>query len=149
MGESEKFDELSLKGHGVVPVRIESIIQSPNDEIKFVVSGISEKYDTFNYSFPVPVYKEKHPFVAKATLCYFPKCSRNQGVDYTNTELDLYFGRLNNVGKLLTINKNKQEASKMNLIMFMKKMLEKPSENGIISSISVNHSRRVLKPKNL
>ena len=107
--ESRKeFDELSLKGHGIVPVRIEDIIQSPNDEIKFVVSGISEKYDTFNYSFPVPVYKEKHPFVAKATLCYFPKCSRNQGVDYTNTELDLYFGRLNNVGKLLTINKNKQ-----------------------------------------
>ena len=43
----------------------------------------------------MPVVKEKHPFTAKATLCYFPACSRNQGVDYTNTELDIKFGRLN------------------------------------------------------
>ncbi|WP_322907828.1 S8 family peptidase [Paenibacillus campi] len=105
---NEDFLELSLKGHGVVPIRIEDIITSPDDEIKFVVSGVSEKYDTFNYNFPVPVHNNKHPFIAKATLCYFPKCSRNQGVDYTNTELDIYFGRIKNDGKLESINKNKQ-----------------------------------------
>lgn len=102
------FTELSLKGHGVVPIRIEEIITTPDDEIKFLVSGISEKYDTFNYNFPVPVSDGKHPYVAKATLCYFPKCSRNQGVDYTNTELDIYFGRIKDDGKLLSLNNNKQ-----------------------------------------
>lgn len=102
------LEDLSTRGHGVVPVRIEDIIRSKSDEIKFVVSGISEKYDTFNYNFPVPIHQNKYPFVAKATLCYFPKCSRNQGVDYTNTELDIYFGRIDNQGKIKSINKNKQ-----------------------------------------
>ncbi|HEM1071109.1 TPA: S8 family peptidase, partial [Listeria monocytogenes] len=106
--DNSKFDSLAIKGHGVVPIRIEDIINSPDDEIQFVVSGISEKYDTFNYSFPVPVHNNKYPFVAKATLCYFPKCSRNQGVDYTNTELDIYFGRINDKDVLDSINKNKQ-----------------------------------------
>lgn len=46
--------------------------------------------------------------MAKATFCYFPKCSRNQGVDYTNTELDLYFGRFNDKGKFVPLNKNNQ-----------------------------------------
>lgn len=102
------FDQLSFRGHGIVPIRINDVIQSRTDEIKFVVEGISEKYDTYNFNFPVPVSKNKHPFVAKATLCYFPKCARNQGVDYTNTELDIYFGRLKDNGRLDTINKNKQ-----------------------------------------
>lgn len=102
------LENLTLLGHGVVPIRIEDIINSPDDEIRFLVSGISEKYDTFNYSFPVPIHNNKYPFVAKATLCYFPKCSRNQGVDYTNTELDIYFGRITNKDKLDSINKNKQ-----------------------------------------
>lgn len=103
-----EFEQLSLCGHGIVPININDIIQSRTDEIKFVVEGISEKYDTYNYNFPVPVSKNKHPFVAKATLCYFPKCARNQGVDYTNTELDIYFGRLKDNGKLDSVNKNKQ-----------------------------------------
>lgn len=102
------FDQLAILGHGVVPIKINDILQSPSEEIRFIVEGVSEKYDTYNYSFPVPIYKNKHPFVAKATLCYFPKCARNQGVDYTNTELDIYFGRLDNKGKLKSINKNKQ-----------------------------------------
>lgn len=102
------LSSISLKGFGVVPIKINDIINSKEDEIKFVVSGISEKYDTFNYNFPVPIHKDKHPYIAKATLCYFPKCSRNQGVDYTNTELDIYFGRLKDDGKLVSINNNQQ-----------------------------------------
>lgn len=107
---SGDYDVLSTKGHGVVPMKIDDIIKSPSDEIKFFVSGVSEKYDTFNYNFPVPVHQDKHPFLAKATLCYFPKCSRNQGVDYTNTELDIYFGRIDNKGMLKSINNNKQSS---------------------------------------
>lgn len=97
-GWTKKKDPSHIIGYGIVPKRIEDIIRSPDDEIRFTLSGISEKYDTYTYNIPVPVDKEKHPFIAKATLCYFPKCSRNQGVDYTNTELDIQFGRLTENG---------------------------------------------------
>ncbi len=97
----------SLVGYGVVPKKIEDIVKSKDDEIKFVISGVSEKWDTYTYNLPGPIYKEKHPFVAKATLCYFPSCSVNQGVDYTNTELDIYLGRMAKNG-IMSINKNLQ-----------------------------------------
>lgn len=97
----------TLVGHGVVPIHIKDIVYSKDDEIQFVIQGISEKYNTYNYKLPVPVVKDKHPFISKATLCYFPACSRNQGVDYTNTELDISFGRLNGA-KIKTINNNYQ-----------------------------------------
>lgn len=97
-------------GFGVVPTDIKQVLQSPNDEIRFVVTGTSAAYDTYNYNIPVPVTDDKFPYLAKATLCYFPGCSRNQGVDYTNTELDLHFGRLNS-DSLKTINGNKQGES--------------------------------------
>lgn len=77
-----------------------------------MISGTSEKFDTYNYNLPVPVEKQKHPFVSKATLCYFPKCSRNQGIDYTNIEMDIQFGRLEKTPKggikIVTINDNIQ-----------------------------------------
>jgi len=98
----------TLIGHGVIPIHVKDIVHSQDDEIQFVIQGISEKYDTYNYNIPVPVVKEKHPFIAKATLCYFPACSRNQGVDYTNTELDIKFGRLDNKNTIKSINKNYQ-----------------------------------------
>lgn len=97
----------TLVGHGVVPIHVKDIVYSQDDEIQFVIQGVSEKYNTYNYKIPVPVVKEKHPFISKATLCYFPACSRNQGVDYTNTELDISFGRLNGK-KIKTINNNYQ-----------------------------------------
>lgn len=93
----QEFDS-SLIGYGIVPMKIDDVVRCPEDEIQFVLSGVSEKYDTYNYNIPVPISKDKHPFIAKATLCYFPCCSRNQGVDYTNTELEIQFGRLNDKG---------------------------------------------------
>ncbi|MBP6409278.1 MAG: S8 family peptidase [Fusobacteriaceae bacterium] len=109
--DTQKNDE-ALVGYGVVPIRIDEIVKSNNDEIQFIIQGVSEKYDTYNYNIPVPVVKDKHPFIAKATLCYFPACSRNQGVDYTNTELELSFGRLTgNIKKPLeTIDNNYQSS---------------------------------------
>ena len=107
-GKINKQDILS-KGYGVVPIRIEDVINSKDDEIKFIISGISEKYDTYAYNIPIPKDKEKHPFIAKATLCYFPACSKNQGVDYTNTELDIHFGQIDNLKKRInSINSNFQ-----------------------------------------
>lgn len=100
-------DPSNIIGYGVAPIKIDDIIQTPNDEIKFILMGTSEKYDTYSYNIPVPIVKDKHPFIAKATLCYFPKCSRTQGVDYTNTELDLHFGRVDG-SAIKTVNDNKQ-----------------------------------------
>jgi len=97
-GWNKQEFESSLIGHGIVPMKIDDVVRCPEDEIQFVLSGVSEKYDTYNYNIPVPINKDKHPFIAKATLCYFPCCSRNQGVDYTNTELDIQLGRLNEKG---------------------------------------------------
>ena len=93
-GWNDKLDSAQLVGYGVVPIKIEDIVETPDDEIKFMLNGVSEKYDTYNYNIPIPEDKGKQPFVSKATLCYFPNCTRNQGVDYTNTEMDIHFGRL-------------------------------------------------------
>ena len=99
----------SLLGYGVVPIKIRDILETPSDEIKFVITGKSEKYDTYNYAIPVPRDGERYPFVSKVTMCYFPYCSRNQGVDYTNTELDISFGRIDKQG-IKPINNNYQSA---------------------------------------
>lgn len=81
-------------GYGVVPQRIESIVQTKEDEIRFIMTGSSDSYETYTYNIPIPIYNGKQPFYARATLCYFPKCDRNQGVDYTSTEMDIHFGRV-------------------------------------------------------
>lgn len=106
--EAKSIDSIQKKGYGVVPIKIEDVINSPKDEIKFTISGISEKYDTYNYNIPVPMDNDSFPFVSRATLCYYPKCNRNQGVDYTCTEMDIYFGRLDSKGRIKTINENRQ-----------------------------------------
>lgn len=98
-------------GYGIVPKRIEDIISTKEDEIKFVVMGASEEYETYTYNLPVPVVRGKHPFYARATLIYFPYCDRSQGVDYTSTEMDIHFGRVKTVGgktSIQSIDDNKQ-----------------------------------------
>ena len=98
-------------GYGIVPRRIEDILRTRDDEIKFTITGNAEDYETYNYSLPVPVVNGKHPFYARATLVYFPHCDRNQGVDYTCTEMDIHFGRVKSNGektKVKSIDDNKQ-----------------------------------------
>lgn len=106
--ENPTPEEVSLYGHGVVPIKISEIVQSKDDEIKFLVSDVSEKWNTYNYHFPVPLKDDCYPYIAKATMCYFPICNRTQGVDYTNTELNLHFGRIKDNGDLNEINYDKQ-----------------------------------------
>lgn len=96
-------EEVALYGHGVVPIKIDDIVQTKEDEIKFLISDVSEKWNTYNYHFPIPIKNDKYPYLARATMCYFPMCDRTQGVDYTNTELNLHFGRINNNGKIKDI----------------------------------------------
>lgn len=105
-------DDVSCSiGYGVVPKRIEDIVKTPDDEIRFVMMGTTDAYETYTYTIPVPIYNNKQPFYARATLCYFPKCVRDQGVDYTTTEMDIHFGRVKEKkGKavIASINSNSQ-----------------------------------------
>ena len=106
--EKPSPEEVALYGHGIVPIKITDIIQTREDEIKFLVSDVSEKWNTYNYNFPIPLKDDKYPYIARATMCYFPICDRTQGVDYTNTELNLHFGRIKDNGKMNEINNDKQ-----------------------------------------
>ena len=81
-------------GYGIVPKNIEDIIHSKDDEIRFIMNGTIDEYETYTYNIPVPQNMKAHPFFARATLAYFPTGDRNQGVDYTGTEMDLHFGRI-------------------------------------------------------
>lgn len=97
-------------GYGIVPIKISDILESDNREIRFVLYGTASSYITSNYSIPVPRDSDnKYPFIARATLCYFPQCSRVQGVDYTSRELSLRFGRVNGKGEIDDINENIQD----------------------------------------
>lgn len=99
-------------GRGIVPIDINDIVKSQSDEIKFYIEGESNRYRSYEYNLPVPLNKDnKFPYVARATLCYFPRCSRNQGVDYTDTELKLRFGRTKKESKhpVVTIDKDFQD----------------------------------------
>ncbi len=105
----------NLQGFGIVPKRIEDIVRTPNDEIKFFIQGVADKFDTYAYDIPVPKRKDDFPFVAKATLVYFPECTRSQGVDYTDTELDIHIGKMKD-SKIASINNNMQcEPEKLTL----------------------------------
>lgn len=107
MSENNK----SIMGYGVVPIDIRKIVETESDEIRFVVYGTSDSYRTANYAIPVPKDDDnKYPYIARATLCYFPECSRTQGVDYTDRELSLKFGRIiDDKGKINDINDNVQD----------------------------------------
>lgn len=100
-----------VSGYGVVPIHIGRIVETESDEIRFVVYGTSNAYRTANYAIPVPKDDDnKYPYIARATLCYFPECSRAQGVDYTDRELSLKFGRIvDDKGRIQDINDNVQD----------------------------------------
>ena len=104
------YKHKDVVGYGIVPIDIQKVLSTDSEEIKFFVYGVSESYKTANYGIPVPKDSDnKYPFVARATLCYFPECSRAQGVDYTSRELSLSFGRINSKGKIDDINDNVQD----------------------------------------
>ncbi len=102
------FIDDAERGYGFVPIKISDILKTPNDEIRFILSGKTSEYETYNYDIPVPVTKDTHPYIARATMCYFPKCDRKQGVDYASTEMDLHFGRVKDNETIVSINNNCQ-----------------------------------------
>lgn len=107
------------KGYGIVPKRIEDILYSRDDEIRFIMSGSIDEYEVYTYNIPVPQNMNAHPFFAKATLAYFPQSDRNQGVDYTSTEMDIHFGRIKGQDEkvvIKAIDYNKQAEEGLNTI---------------------------------
>ena len=94
-------------GYGIVPIHIEKLLQVPDNEIRFFISGTATAYETYNYALPVPHVQGHYPYEARAVLTYCPSCTRDQGVDYTNTELDLHLGRLKD-GRIDPLNRNFQ-----------------------------------------
>lgn len=104
-------------GYGIVPIHINDILKTKDDEIRFVISNVINEYETYMYSLPIPIVKNMQPFWSRATMTYFPICNRYQGVDYTCTEMDLHFGRVygNRQGKTLLkeINDNKQSTDEI------------------------------------
>ena len=108
--KQKTFRNKDVLGYGIVPIDIKKILSTQNDEIKFLIYGSSESYKTSNYAIPVPRDEDnKYPYVARATMCYFPECSRAQGVDYTNRELSITFGIIDDKGKIKDINENIQD----------------------------------------
>lgn len=104
------YKQKDVIGYGIVPIDINKVLTSESEEIKFIVYGTSQSYKTTNYAIPVPRDKDsKYPYIARATLCYFPECSRSQGVDYTDRELSLKFGRINGKDGINDINDNIQD----------------------------------------
>lgn len=105
-------EQMNRGGFGIVPVSIDEVLKCDDKEIKFVITGIADEYETHTYEIPVPMVNGAHPYYAKATLVYFPDCDRSQGVDYTITEMDVYFGRAaikKGRPTILSINKNTQD----------------------------------------
>jgi len=118
-GWDRKDDPSNSIGYGVVPIHISDIIHSEDEEIRFILSGTADEYETYTYNLPVPVINNAHPFYARATLVYFPHCDRNQGVDYTSTEMDIHFGRLNTTKAkpaIMSINDNIQAEEGLRVI---------------------------------
>ena len=115
-GWNRKDDISHSIGYGVVPKHIHDIMKTSDDEIRFILTGASEEYETYTYNLPVPVVENAHPFYARATLVYFPQCDRSQGVDYTSTEMDIHFGRVvveNRQAKIKSIDNNQQSEDKL------------------------------------
>ena len=106
----KNFEEI---GFGVPPIHIQDIVKCKDDEIRFFFYERAKKYQSVVYNIPVPKDGDtnKYPYIAKATLCYMPLCDRSQGVDYTNTELDIHFGRVGDDRRIKTINDNRQTES--------------------------------------
>lgn len=90
----KKPEESNFRGFGTVPKDIKEVLSSNVDEIKFFLRARLQSYETSTMQLPIPMEKNNFPFAARATLCYFPNCSRREGVDYTRTEVSLRLGRV-------------------------------------------------------
>lgn len=99
-------------GFGIVPISIDDVVKAKNNEIRFFMTAVADEYETYTFQLPVPLVAGAYPYQSRVTLTYFPYCDQRQGVDYTGTEMDVHFGRVqvDEAGKnsIKSINKNRQ-----------------------------------------
>ena len=88
----QAWSAMCRQGYGVVPKLIQDVLGCRDDEIKFFLTSTADAYETYTDQLPVPQKDGRFSYFARATLAYFPCCDRNQGVDYTMTELDVKIG---------------------------------------------------------
>lgn len=60
------------KGYGIVPKKIEDILYSRDDEIRFIMSGNIDVYEVYTYNIPVTTKDECTSFFCKGNTCLFP-----------------------------------------------------------------------------
>lgn len=136
------LDNKDFLGYGIVPEKIDEIVKTDSDEIRFILSDISSSYTTYNYSIPIPLSEDKYPYIARATLCYFPSCTRNQGVDYTDTELSIKFGRMTDNEKIKDINNNSQDDKEARTTEDEARTYQRKWDNvKVISSVPKEHNK--------
>lgn len=104
-------------GYGIVPIRISDVYQGRNNEIKLILCGTTKEKTITVQTIPVPLDSDsRFHYKAKATLCYATQGHRNQGVDYSGTEISLKLGRMylkkykdrNSMLRADSINKDRQ-----------------------------------------
>lgn len=113
-------------GYGIVPKHINDVLSTPKDETRFVITDHLKGYETSTFNLPLPVINNKFPFVVKATLCYFPACSRKQGVDYASSEVSFRIGRVREVIKK---NSKGEEEKKIEIKPINNDMQDKSGEH--------------------
>lgn len=68
----DRQDDMSHSiGYGVVPIKIDDIVKSPNDEIRFIMTGVAEKYETYTYNIPIPISMINNHFLQKQHFVIF------------------------------------------------------------------------------
>ena len=60
------------EGKWVHSKKIEDILYSRDDEIRFIMSGNIDEYEVYTYNIPVPQKMNAHPFFCKGNTCLFP-----------------------------------------------------------------------------
>lgn len=105
--------DLTRMGFGIVPISIDDVVKAKNNEIRFFMTAMADEYETYTFQLPVPIVAGAYPYQSRVMLTYFPYCDQRQGVDYTGTEMDVHFGRVqvDEAGKdsIMPINKNRQD----------------------------------------
>lgn len=95
-------------GYGIVPIDIHDVIESRTNEIRFLIKGQCDSYYTYSYNLPVPIFDGTFPFKSRIVMSTMLSCDRNKGVDYTNEEIGVSFGRMKD-GKIKPINNDGQD----------------------------------------
>lgn len=84
-------------GFGTVPKHIDDITHCKDDEIQVLISVDISEYSTYVYDLPIPQRNQKIYYAAHLTAAYITPVNRDQGIDYSDIELSIQFGRVKSI----------------------------------------------------